>query len=301
MKGELRRGQSDASYKAGSVTHTLTYLERVPGDKVVASPAARKPPRFEEEVRLELQHGDATSVFGRSRLTVYEFDPVGHRINMRLAGGELAGWIAVRSKGSSFAVRAQMEIAGHTTEECRRSYTFLRQLLNEGGSFNIIGSQGPIPLLFRPGADRFGDPDLERLLDDLGCIEKEFGITFTLSTPVTEADEDAISFLATAIRERTIALPAGEMTITLVPSATKESVEALTTGSEIRLDTIEELAIFGQTLPPIRHKTTFVSPRLIEGSADAILRKLADGHDVHVRLSVAEIIHTFPQWEPRAA
>ena len=300
-RGKLHRGPSNARFDAGTVTHAIVYEQRIRGTEVGATPPRPKPIRIEQDARLELENSSGTKVIGRTEKTLYDVDLIDRRMTVRFAGHDLAGSICIRSRGDTFDVTALLDITGHTTAECRQSHDFLGSMLNNGGRLKVVTSTGEMVFPIQPSDVPYSDDEIDGLLDDLAAIEEEFDVTFVVPRPVPDDDVRLVRFLGAAIRDRRVATEAGDLTITLLPTATDDTVTALAGGQNISVDTVEDFVIFGHTLPPVRHKTTFVAPRLAEGTVDDILRRLRDGQEVPVRFSVAEIVHTFPLGERRAA
>jgi hypothetical protein len=117
VRGELRGGPSSASFKAGTVTQTLVYEQRVRGS---ADPMPRpRPPRLERDVTLELENKSGTIVIDRAKETVYEYDRIEARLRRRIADGGFAGSINLFAEGNDIDISGAMNIAGHTTAEAR--------------------------------------------------------------------------------------------------------------------------------------------------------------------------------------
>jgi hypothetical protein len=300
-RGKLHRGPSSASVDSGSVTHTIACAERVRGG--VETPAATKPKplRLEADARLELQTSVGTSVIGRTLQTIYDLDAVDGRMTLRFAGYDLAGSISIHSHGNDFDVSAGLQMAGHTTAQCRETHDFLRAMLNTGGKLRAQTETGTLTFPVERSQRPYVDPDVDRFLDDLQAIEREFDVAFVVPNAVTDDDARLVRFLSTAVRDHRVITGKGELSITLSPAADESSVQALASGRDIALDADEEFVLFGCRLARLQHKATFVSPKLIEPKVDEIHRQLRQGQEVAVQLSVAAIVHTFPLWEPRAA
>jgi hypothetical protein len=300
-EGKLWRGPSDARFEHGSVTHTVVYEERVRGTGETAAKARPKPIRLEADARLELETKKGTMVIGRTQQTISDLDPIDRRMTVRFGGHDLAGWIQIRSHGNTFDVVVGLDMTGHTTAECRQSHAFFRSLLNGGGELHARTATGTLTFPVQSSEVPYDDPEIDRLLDDLGIIESEFGVTLVLPGEITDDDARIGRFLATAIRDHRVATGDGDLSITLSPEAPDESVRRLDSGDSLAVETEEAFVIFGCHLPPLRYRTTFVAPKLIEPTIEEVFQRLRKGHEVLVRLSVAEIVHTFPLWESRAA
>jgi hypothetical protein len=296
VRGELRGGPSSASFKAGTVTQTIVYEQRVTG--TAESMERPKPLRLERDVKLELENKSGTIVIDKATETVYEYDAIDARLRRRVAGGGFAGSINIFAEGENIDISGAMSIAGHTTSEARNSYALLRQMLNEGGTLRTVVSGQRLGIEVEPSKVPYRDEDVEELLESLGRIEQTFGVTFTFPNPMTDDYASVVSFLTTAISEgRVVGIPGGPMTITLSPTTPHNILTALAAGQDLSLDTTHTFVLFGQPIPPILNKMTLVAPRIEDDTIDDILVSLQGGQNVDVRLSVAQVVHTFPQWQ----
>lgn len=300
-EGRLWRGPSNAGFESGNVTHTVVYEERIRGTGETPAPPRPKPIRLETDVRLELETEMGTMAIARTQQTISDIDVIDRRMTVQFSGQDLAGWIKIRSQGINFDVVVGLDMTGHTTGQCRQSHAFFRALLNGGGNLHAKTATGTLTFPVQPSKTPYGDLEIDRLLNDLGTIESEFGVILKLPDEVTDEDARVARLLATAIRDHRVTTGEGTMSIVLSPQAPDESVRALDSGHTLTLDTEEAFVIFGYHLPPLRHRTTFVTPKLIEPTVEEVLRRLRDGHEVEVHFSVTDIVHAFPRWEPRAA
>src|SRR5579863_8187 len=192
---------------------------------------------------------DGTMVVARTQQTVSDIDPIDRRMTVRFGGHDLAGWITIHSRGNTFDVIAGLEMAGHTTAQCRQSHAFFRALLNGGGKLHAITSTGTLTFPVQPSETPCDDPDIDRLLDDVGTIESEFGVALNLPRKITDDDARVGRLLATAIRDHQVTTGEGSMSIVLSPEAADEGVQALDSGRTLTLDTEEAFVIFGCHLP----------------------------------------------------
>jgi hypothetical protein len=174
-------------------------------------------------------------------------------------------------------------------------------MLNSGGKLRAQTATGTLTFPVEPSQEPYDDPDVDRLLNDLQSIERQFGVVLVIPDTISEEDDRLIRFLGTGIRDHRVSTSEGELSITLSPSADDGAVQALGSGKDLSVDTDADFVVFGCSLPRIRYKTTFVSPTLVEPTLEEVRRRLREGQEVAVRFSVATIVHTFAVWEARAA
>jgi hypothetical protein len=297
VRGTLRRGASSVSFTAGTITQTVTYQERVRGD--VPDPRRPKPPRVERDVRLEFVSANAkTTSIDEAHETTYEADPIDQRARFRVAGGRLAGALNIRKQGAKLDVSAQVRPEGHSTSDVRRTCQFMSQMLKEGGTLSIIASTETRELEIEAAIEPWDVDSLEKQLEALGIIEREFGVEFTFPDPLRDDYVAVVDFLASAIcAGGVIVVDPPPFTMTIVPEGRDALLEVLRLGADMPLDVSQDFVVFGQDLGLVAGRMTLVSPSLVQPSIDDLSSRLLSGEQVEVTIAVAKVIHEFPQWK----